>query len=262
MIKICLVGGLGRMGREIANQVISSNGIIISSVIERADLIKDVKDYRSLTGYSKNTVTLTSDFATGIDGCDVVVDFSTPEAFEQLLHILTSVPKPLVTGTTGIEGKKERLKSLAKKVCVVDAPNMALGVNLVFKIVEMMANVLKEGYDIEIVEVHHRMKKDSPSGTALALANIVGQIQGREVVMGRKGGLGERGGEVVIHSLRIDGVPGEHTIVFASEEETVELKHIARARRAFAMGAIEAVRFAAKAMPGLYDMIDVLGLRK
>ncbi|MGQ9810945.1 MAG: 4-hydroxy-tetrahydrodipicolinate reductase [bacterium] len=260
MIRICLVGGLGRMGREIAHEVLESNDIIISSVVERVDRLANIKDYEDLTGYAKSSVVLTSDVIVGIDKCDVVVDFSTPESFEKLVQVLDLQRKPLVTGTTGIQGKREKLKSIAEKVCVVDAPNMAVGVNLVFKVVDTIARILKEGYDIEIIEAHHRMKKDSPSGTALGIAEIVKRLQGRKITIGRPAGSSERGSEVVIHSLRIDGVAGEHKIIFAGEDEMIELKHIARTRRAFAKGAIEGVRFASKAAPGLYDMIDVLGL--
>lgn len=261
MIRICIVGGLGRMGREIAQQASESEDIILSSVVERQDVIDHAGDYASITGYSKNKVLLTSDFGEGIDKCDVVVDFSAPEGFEKIVGILTKRSKPLVTGTTGIDHKREKLKPIADRVCVVDAPNMALGMNLVFGMIDMASRVLKQGYDIEIVETHHRNKKDAPSGTALVIANIIKELQGRDIVVGRSCGLSQRRDEVVIHSIRIDGVPGEHSVLFASEDEMIEIRHVARARRGFAKGAIEAVRFASRALPGIYDMADVLGLR-
>lgn len=261
MIRICIVGGFGRMGREIAQQALESEDIVVSSVVEREDVLKQAHDYAALTGYAKNEVILTSDPAVGVDNCDVVVDFSSAEAFERLLRILSTRQKPLVTGTTGIVDKREKLKSIARRVCVVDAPNMALGVNLVLRMVDMASRVLKQGYDIEIVEIHHRNKKDSPSGTALAIANIIKELQGREIMVGRGSGLSERGDEVVIHSLRIDGVPGEHSVLFASQDEMIEIRHVAQTRRAFAKGATEAIRFASKGAPGLYDMLDVLRLR-
>lgn len=261
MIRICIVGGFGRMGREVAQQALEAEDIVVSSVVERQDVLKDARDYAAVTGYSKNEVILTSDPRVGMDNCDVVVDFSSAEAFERLLAILNTRAKPLVTGTTGIVDKREKLRSIARMVCVVDAPNMALGVNLVLRMVDMASRVLRQGYDIEIVEIHHRNKKDSPSGTALAIANIVKELQGRDIVVGRGGGLSERGDEVVIHSLRMDGVPGQHSVLFASQDEMIEIRHVAQMRRAFAKGAMEAIRFASKAAPGLYDMLDVLRLR-
>jgi 4-hydroxy-tetrahydrodipicolinate reductase len=167
----------------------------------------------------------------------------------------------LVTGTTGVENKQAALGPLARKVAVVSAANMSAGINSLLRLCEGLAADLGGASDIEIVEAHHRTKKDVPSGTALELARIVGERAGKRVVLGRDGAAGPRADELVIHSLRVGDVPGTHTIVFSLKGETLEITHTAQSRECFAAGALRAARFAAKARPGLYSMLDVLSSR-
>jgi 4-hydroxy-tetrahydrodipicolinate reductase len=265
MTEICLVGGLGRMGREIASAMAGEDDLEIVSVWETAGSVEAMtgqgKDYAAATGYVKNPVKVSSDGLEAVGPADTVVDFSLAEAFGEVLLACEDLGKPLVSGTTAVEGKQERLAGLAKKVPVVSAPNMSVGVNAVFAISGILAGAIGSDSDIEIVETHHRSKRDVPSGTALEIARIIGDATGKTVRVGRTGGVSERGDEIVIHSLRSGDVPGKHTIAFSSHGETLEIVHTAHSRACFAAGVVRAVRFIADSPPGLYNMIDVLGLK-
>jgi 4-hydroxy-tetrahydrodipicolinate reductase len=261
MIKLCLAGGLGRMGRMIASLAQEETDIKILSVWEGAAVVSQVSDYAAATGYSKNPVTVTTEGARAVERSDVVIDFATSAVFDEIVKACDDFSKPLVTGTTAIPDKEARLKSLATKVAVVSSPNMAVGVNVLFGVCEMLGSVMGASSDIEIVESHHRTKKDVPSGTALEIGRILGDVTGKEVVVGRPAGSAERGGEIVIHSLRVGDVAGKHTVGFSPEGETLEITHTARSRACFAAGALRAARFAAASSPGLFSMRDVLNLK-
>ena len=175
-----------------------------------------------------------------------------------MVRVCEDASKPLVTGTTGIDNKEALLASLARKAAVVSAPNMSVGVNSLLRLCEGLAGDIGELSDIEIVEAHHRTKKDVPSGTALEMARLIGARAGKRVVLGRTGTAGGRSDEIVIHSLRMGDVPGIHTVVFSLKGETLEVTHTAQSRECFAVGALRAARFVAKARPGLYSVLDVL----
>jgi 4-hydroxy-tetrahydrodipicolinate reductase len=191
----------------------------------------------------------------------VVVDFATNTVFDEIVKVCGDLSKPLVTGTTAISDKDAKLKPLAGRVAVVSAPNMAVGMNVLFGICEKLGLVMGKASDIEIVESHHRTKKDVPSGTALEIGRILGESTGKRIVVGRPAESGERGDEIVIHSLRVGDVAGTHTVGFSPEGESLEITHTARSRACFAAGALRAARFAAASPPGLYSMRDVLGLK-
>jgi 4-hydroxy-tetrahydrodipicolinate reductase len=265
MVRICLAGGLGRMGREIALAAAGEEGLQIISVWERPEsvesLVAEGKDYAAATGYDSNPVDVLSDGARAAANADVVVDFSLAGAFDDVVHACEALGKPLVSGTTAVENKEARLAGLARKVAVVSAPNMSAGVNAVFAISGILAGTLGRNSDIEIVETHHRTKRDVPSGTALEIGRIIGNATGRTIKVGRTEDDTERGDEIVIHSLRCGAVPGKHTIAFSSKGETLEIVHTAQSRACFAAGVVRAIRFIADAPPGLYNMIDVLGLK-
>jgi 4-hydroxy-tetrahydrodipicolinate reductase len=231
------------MGKAIASLVESGADAAIVSVWESDAAVRRGGDFAGATGYAKNAVAVVADGKSAVAAADVVVDFSLPEAFDDVVRACEEARKPLVTGTTGVADKLERLKSLAGKVAVVASPNMAAGVNAVFHLSDVAARELGSLTDIEIVETHHRTKKDVPSGTALELARIVGAATGRKVQ---------------VHSLRVGDVPGKHTIVFALKGETLEVTHTAQSRDCFAAGALAAARFVAGSRPGLYTMLDVL----
>ena len=249
------------MGRAIASAAEKEGDLEVVSVWEDEAAISQVADYGTATGYLKNRVTLSSDGAEAAGPADIVVDFAAGTVFDEIVEVCGRLSKPLVTGTTAIPDKEAKLKSLATRVAVVSAPNMAVGVNVLFGLCETLARVMGRSSDIDIVESHHRTKKDAPSGTALEIGRILGEITGKKVVAGRPAEGAARGDQIVIHSLRAGDIPGRHTVDFSPEGETLEITHTARSRDCFAAGALRAARFVAASPPGLYSMRDVLGLR-
>jgi len=249
------------MGKEIAAAVGAEEDLEIISVWETLDVLGTAGDYAAASGYDKNPVAVSSEGEKAIGPADIVVDFSLAAAFDQVVHICEELGKPLVSGTTAVEDKESKLAGLAGKVPVVSAPNMSVGINAVFAISEVLAGTIGDTSDIEIVETHHRTKRDVPSGTALEIARIIGDGTGKSVRVGRTGDNPGRGDEIFIHSLRTGDVPGKHTIAFSSAGETLEIVHTAHSRACFAAGVVRAVRFVADSQPGLYNMIDVLGLK-
>jgi 4-hydroxy-tetrahydrodipicolinate reductase len=197
----------------------------------------------------------------------VLIEFTHPEPTLANLKGAAAEGKAVVIGTTGLNPQQVgELKGMAQKTRVVFAPNMSVGVNLMFKVVENIAKVLTEGYDVEIVEAHHRLKKDAPSGTALKLAQIIAQALGRDLekvgVYGRKGITGERTkDEIGIMTVRAGDIVGEHTVTFCGIGERLEVIHRAHNRDNFARGAVRAAQWIVNQPPGLYDMQDVLGLK-
>jgi 4-hydroxy-tetrahydrodipicolinate reductase len=199
-------------------------------------------------------------------GCDVVVDFSTPAATAALLQLAVRNHKPIVIGTTGhVPEEKQRLLALAAQVPCVWAGNFSLGVNLLFHLTQCAARILDENYDAEVVEMHHRFKKDAPSGTAVRLGEIIlkeRKLSADALRHGRNGITGERSSrEVGMHSLRGGDVVGDHTVIFAGLGERIELTHRASDRGILARGAMRAAAWVVSRPPGVYDMQDVLGLR-
>lgn len=249
------------MGRAIAALVDREADLRVISVWETEEAIGRVSDYLGVTTYSKNPVMLTSDGSRAVGTCDVVVEFTSSGAFDGIVEACVEVSKPLVTGTTAIDHKDAKLARLASKAAVVSAPNMAVGVNVIFGLCEVIGRVIGGSADIEIVESHHRTKKDAPSGTALEMGRILGEAAGKAVAVGRHLASGERTDEIFIHSLRVGDVAGKHTIVVSPRGETLEITHTAQSRECFAAGALHAARFAADSPPGLYTMLDVLNLR-
>jgi 4-hydroxy-tetrahydrodipicolinate reductase len=251
MIRIVICGALGRMGRAVAEEIVGEKGLELAGAVEAPGV------QGSLLG-----VTVTESLADALGVCDVVVDFTNPDA--ALEHIMAGADAgvPLVVGTTGFsEVQLEAARSAASSVPLLITPNMSVGVNLMFSTVEEVARTLRD-FDAEIVEVHHNRKKDSPSGTAARLAEVIERGRpGLKRIHGRQGILGARKAhELGIHSLRGGDVVGEHTVIFAGEGERFEITHRAHSRRTFARGAIRAVRFIVGKPAGLYSMADVLGL--
>ncbi len=198
---------------------------------------------------------------------DVIIDFTTKDATLSLLKRAEKNKIPMVIGTTGLDDSdKEEIKKSAKKIPIVFSPNMSIGINLLFILLKKTAEVLGDEYDVEIIEAHHRYKKDAPSGTALALAEIIAKAMGTELnragVFSRKGMIGERKrGEIGIQTVRAGDIVGDHTVLFATEGERIEFTHRATSRDNFARGAIRAAKWVYRRNPGLYTMLDVLGLK-
>ncbi len=206
------------------------------------------------------------DLAAALPGCDAVIDFTHAEATVAVAEACAEAGKILVIGTTGhSDADRARIAELSKKIPVVFAPNFSVGVNTLFWLVRKAAEILGPDFDLEVVEMHHRLKKDSPSGTARRLAEILAEVRGldynSDVRHGREGMVGERRpGEIGMHAIRGGDVVGDHTVICANVGERVELTHKASSRDTFAKGALRAARWAHGRPPGLYDMQDVLGL--
>ena len=251
MIRIVLCGALGRVGRVVAAEVEKESDLELAGAVEAAGV------EGSIAGIS-----VTSSLQSVIDTCDVIVDFTNPDAALEHIAAGADAGLPVIVGTTGFSPEQlERARRAAERTPLLIAPNMSAGVNLMFRTVEDMARALPD-FDPEIIEIHHNRKKDSPSGTAARLADAIERARaGLRRVHGREGMLGARkDNELGIHSLRGGDVVGEHTVVFAGEGERLEITHRAHSRRTFARGAIRAVRFIAGKPAGLYSMADVLGL--
>jgi 4-hydroxy-tetrahydrodipicolinate reductase len=244
------------MGREVCHAALETEGIELVGGTVGPGAPELSSDLGELCGSGKTAVTATEDPP---ESAEVLIEFTTPEATVQHL----SYDKPHVIGTTGLsDEQQERVEAASHSVPIVRAPNMSVGVNLLREVVREISAKLGEGYDIEIVEAHHRNKKDAPSGTALFLARAAAEGRERNLdeiaVYGREGLAPRQEGEIGIHALRGGAVVGEHRLVFYSGGEEVEIIHRALSRRTFADGALRTARFAANAQPGLYSMADVL----
>ena len=210
---------------------------------------------------------LSADVEAALAAADVLIDFTRPEGTLAHLDACTRSGKAMVIGTTGFaQAQKAHIAEAAKRVALVMAPNMAVGVNVTFKLAETAARILGDGYDVEIVEAHHRHKVDAPSGTALKLGEVVARALGRDLsdcaVYGRQGDTGERDPKAIgFHSIRGGDIVGEHTVIFAGAGERVEVTVRSSSRMTYALGALRAAKFLRGRKPGLYDMFDVLGLK-
>ncbi len=265
MFKIAIAGAAGRMGRTLIEACTKSEGLRLTAAIERAGVTVVGADAGELAGVGKLGVPI-RDTLDGLD-FDVLVDFTRPEATLSNLEHCRRARKRIVIGTTGFdESGKTRITDFAKEIPIVFAPNMSVGVNLCFKLLETAARVLGNNVDIEITEAHHRYKADAPSGTALRMGEVVAKALGRDLktaaVYGRHGVIGERPREAIGFSVvRAGDIVGDHTVLFAGGGERVEIIHRAESRMTFANGALRAARWLMDKKPGLYDMQDVLGLR-
>jgi len=264
-IKICMAGAYGRMGRRILELAEADDAFEVAGAFDRPDL-EGTELLIGAEGEQPQTITLAASAEGLVEHADVLIDFTQVEVCLANVEAAAAVGKPSVIGTTGIsEEHLEQIKERAHVVPIVLAPNMSVGVNLLFKLTSEVAEVLGLDYNVEIIETHHRKKKDSPSGTAVRLAERVagalGLDYGRHVAHGREGIVGERPvKEIGMHAMRGGDVVGEHTVRYVGDGETLELTHKAHNRDNFARGALIAARFTQDAKPGLYDMQDVLGL--
>ncbi|MFC1692026.1 4-hydroxy-tetrahydrodipicolinate reductase [Candidatus Latescibacterota bacterium] len=265
-IKLVMNGALGRMGRKIISLASKDPDIAITGAVDLNDELVG-QDIGQIIGIGTLGVSLVNDLSRAITRDNVVVDFTGPKTTLAAASLCKKTKTPLVIGTTGLNSEEyKELKRLVSSIPCVFAPNMSVGVNLLFKLAGVTARILGNEYDVEITETHHRFKKDAPSGTAHHLGEIIAETLSRnldeQAVYGRHGIIGERTtGEIGIHSLRVGDVVGEHTVTFGTPGERIELTHKAQSRDAFARGTIRAVKFVFNADPGLYDMQDVLGLK-
>ena len=255
-VKVAVIGAAGRMGREVCRAALETDGVELAGGAVEPGAPELGADLGELCGFGGIGIAATEDPP---ENAEVLVEFTTPEA--TVAHL--AYGKPAVIGTTGLnEEQRKEVERAAARVPIVLAPNMSVGVNLLRELVRELSAKLS-GYDVEVVEAHHRNKKDAPSGTALLLARAAAEGRGQRLeevaVYGREGVAPRGEGEIGIHALRGGAVVGEHRLIFYGLGEEVEVAHRALSRRTFADGALRAARFAASAQPGLYSMRDVLG---
>ena len=265
-IKIAIAGIGGRMGRTLLESVNQAEDMVLHAALEHGSSKLLGRDAGELLG-TPCGVNVSSDVAAALKGADVLIDFTRPEG---TLHHLETCRKQgvnMVIGTTGLSAQqKAQLGAAGQHIGIVFAPNMSVGVNLVFKLLETASRVLSQGYDIEIIEAHHRHKVDAPSGTALGMGEVVAKTLGRDLskcaVYGREGVTGERDpSSIGFATVRGGDIVGDHTVMFAGTGERVEITHKASSRATFAQGALRAARFLKEHPAGMYDMQDVLGLK-
>ncbi len=255
MIKVGVFGASGRVGKLLLEDIKTTPNMSVSTVFVR----------NSLDFAIDPSILVTSDMKSFLNGCDIVIDFSLPDACESLLEEAVKTPKPLVIGTTGLNTHQLNLLKQASEVMpVLYATNMSLGVALLNKLVYQAAKTL-DGFDIEIVEMHHRHKKDAPSGTALTLSESAAAGRGVDIdkvrVSGRDGNIGERtSDEIAVMALRGGDIVGRHTVGFYNDGEFIELNHTATSRNTFSKGAIRAAGWLIEQNPGLYSISDCLEL--
>lgn len=268
MIRIAVIGAAGRMGQRILSLAgKNTDTFTIAGAVEYPSHPMIGKNISEFTDVKNSNIVLTPSTANCINNCDVVIDFSNPESTMDNAVQCRNSKKALVIGTTGLTGDQiNSIKTYSSDIAMVVAPNMSVGVNLLFALVKKAAAILDEDYDIEITEAHHRFKKDAPSGTAKKLAEMAALGRGvnlaDKAVYGREGITGERKkGDIGMHALRMGNVTGDHTVCFANLAERIEFTHKAESRDVFAIGALRAAVFVSSAKPGWYDMMDVLNLK-
>ena len=267
MLKIAIIGASGRMGKEIISLICEDSKIKLEAALEHETSDSLGVDAGTNAGVRPLGITISAFNDCDFSKSDVVIDFSSPTSILDRIHSAVSANCGVVIGTTGLSNQEKRsIQEFSKEGArIVFAPNMSVGVNLLFVLAQEASKVLGNDFDVEIIEMHHKHKKDSPSGTAEKLGQIIASAKGLDyqenTSHGRFGMVGERKqNEIGMHSLRGGDVVGDHTVVFASEGERIELTHKASSRSTFARGALRAASFLTTAKPGFYDMLDVLGL--
>ncbi len=268
MVRIAVAGAAGRMGKHLIDACQQTEGACCSAALDHPNSSLLGCDAGELAGVGHLGVTVVGDLSTILHEFDVLIDFTRPEATLAHLELCRTTAKSVVIGTTGFStAQKEQIKKAAEDISVVFAPNMSVGVNLSFKLLEMAARVLGDSVDIEVIEAHHRHKVDAPSGTALGMGEAVARALNRDLadcaVYAREGFTGERDRKTIgFATVRAGDIVGEHTVMFADVGERLEITHKASSRMTFAKGAIRAAVWLQGQERGLYDMQDVLGLNE
>ncbi len=266
MLNIAIAGSSGRMGRALIEAVNQAPDMRLAAALERSGSALLGKDAGELVGAPCGAL-ITDNADAALQGTQALIDFTRPEGTLAHIALCRKHKTNIVIGTTGFTPEqKQVIQDASRDIGIVFAPNMSVGVNIVFKLLEQAAKVLNDGYDIEIIEAHHRHKVDAPSGTALRMGEVVADALGRDLaecaVYGREGVTGERNPSTIgFATVRGGDIVGDHTVLFAGIGERIEISHKASSRATFAMGALRAARFLGGKGAGLYDMQDVLGLR-
>jgi len=265
-LRVCVAGASGRMGQMLVEAVRDSGDCVLSGALDIAASPAIGQDAGAFAGHATG-VTITADLATGLSGSQFLIDFTRPEGTLAHLRACAQHGVAVVIGTTGFsDAQKAEIAQIAQQIPIVMAPNMSVGVNVTLKLLEMAAKAMATGYDIEIIEAHHRHKVDAPSGTALKMGEVIAGALGRDLkdcaVYAREGVTGERDpSSIGFATIRGGDIVGDHTVLFAGTGERIEITHKSSSRATYAQGSLRAVRFLADRPAGLYDMFDVLGLK-
>ncbi|WP_018411456.1 4-hydroxy-tetrahydrodipicolinate reductase [Methyloversatilis thermotolerans] len=265
-MRIAIAGASGRMGRMLIEATLKDAAAQLVAALDRPEAAAIGEDAGAFLGV-KTGVKVSSDIDAALSGADFLIDFTRPDGTLAHLDACLRHRVKMIIGTTGFsEAQRARLNDAARELAIVFAPNMAVGVNAVFKLLDVAARILNSGYDVEVIEAHHRMKVDAPSGTALRMGEVVADALGRSLsecaVYGREGHTGERDERTIgFATVRGGDIVGDHTVLFAGIGERVEITHKAASRMPYALGSLRAARWLRERDSGLYDMQDVLGLR-
>jgi 4-hydroxy-tetrahydrodipicolinate reductase len=265
--KVCVAGASGRMGHMLVDAIVASEDMVLAGALDIAGSAAIGMDAGAFGGHATG-VTVTADLHNALAGCDVLIDFTRPEGTLAHLAACRELGVNAVIGTTGFsEAQKAEVAQAARHVAVMMAPNMSVGVNVTLKLLELAARAMSTGYDIEIIEAHHRHKVDAPSGTALKMGEVIAHATGRELkdcaVYARQGVTGERDpSSIGFATIRGGDIVGDHTVLFAGTGERIEISHKSSSRTTYAQGSLRAVRYLAGRTSGLFDMFDVLGLNQ
>ncbi|WP_418134690.1 4-hydroxy-tetrahydrodipicolinate reductase [Acidovorax carolinensis] len=264
-MRVAVAGASGRMGRMLIEALRASDDMVLAGALDVAASPAIGSDATAFLGHASG-VAITADLRTGLENADVLIDFTRPEGTLAHLAVCSELGVKAVIGTTGFtDAQKSEIAACAQRTAVVMAPNMSVGVNVTFKLLQMAAKAMATGYDIEIIEAHHRHKVDAPSGTALKMGEVIADALGRDLkecaVYAREGVTGERDpSSIGFATIRGGDIVGDHTVLFAGIGERIEITHKSSSRATYAQGSLRAVRFLADRKTGMFDMFDVLGL--
>jgi len=267
MVKAIVIGAAGRMGIRLLWAIHETSNIRLAGAVERKDHPSLGRDAGVVAGMEEWGVPLVGDLRNAISSGDIIIDFTNAEAALRNLQVAAENGKGAVIGSTGFSPTQmEEAKVLTRRIPCVLSPNMSVGVNVLYKVVADLARTLGDDFDVEVIEAHHRMKKDAPSGTAMKIGQVLAQALNRNFdqvgIFARKGIIGERKKtEIGMQTIRAGDIVGEHTVIFGGTGERLEIIHRAHSRDNFARGAIRAAGWVVNQKPGLYDMQDVLGLK-
>ena len=264
-MKIAIAGSSGRMGRMLIEAVLATDDLQLHGALDVAGSPALGQDAGAFLGRTTGVI-IRADLDGALTGADVLIDFTRPEGTLAHLTACARLGVNAVVGTTGFsEAQKAEIGVLAQSVAIVMAPNMSVGVNVVLRLLDVAARALSEGYDIEVIEAHHRHKVDAPSGTALKMGEVLAQALGRDLktcgVFAREGVTGERDPSTIgFSTIRGGDIVGDHTVLFAGTGERIEISHRSSSRAGYAQGSLRAARFLATHRTGLFGMNDVLGM--
>ncbi|MBU1360582.1 MAG: 4-hydroxy-tetrahydrodipicolinate reductase [Gammaproteobacteria bacterium] len=264
--RVAVAGASGRMGRMLIEALRDADDCRLAGALDVADRPNIGSDAGAFLGAASG-VPIVADLRAGLGNAQVLIDFTRPEGTLAHLAVCRELGVQMVIGTTGFsDAQKAEIADAARDIAIVMAPNMSVGVNVTLKLLEMAAKALSTGYDIEIIEAHHRHKVDAPSGTALKMGEVIAEALGRDLkqcaVYAREGVTGERDPSTIgFSTIRGGDIVGDHTVLFAGIGERIEITHKSASRATYAQGSVRAVRFLADKQAGLFDMFDVLGLK-